>query len=80
MHPNHKLLFDATAYLQPTSVHEVGCGGGDHVANISRLFPEYTVSGGDRGLTQLKMAAVRHPELKAIRPSGHNNALLFSLA
>ena len=64
MHPNHKLLLDAAAYLQPTSVHEVGCGGGDHVANISRLFPEYAVSGGDRGLTQLKMAAVRHPELK----------------
>ena len=64
MHPNHKLLFDAAAYLQPTSVHEVGCGGGDHVANISRLFPEYAVSGGDRGLTQLQLAAVRHPELK----------------
>ena len=64
MHPNHQLLLDAIAYLHPTSVHEVGCGGGDHVANISCLFPECAVSGGDRGLTQLEMAADRHPEIK----------------
>ena len=64
MHPNHKLILDAIAYLQPTSVHEIGCGGGDHVANINRLFPECAVSGGDRGLTQLEMAADRHPELQ----------------
>ena len=64
LHPNHQLLLDATAFLKPTSVHEVGCGGGDHVANINRLFPECTVSGGDRALTQLEMAINRHPELK----------------
>ena len=64
MHPQHQLLLDATAYLQPTSVHEIGCGGGDHIANINRLFPECAVSGGDRGLTQLEMAAERHPELQ----------------
>ena len=65
MHPNHQLLLDAIAYLRPTSVHEVGCGGGDHVANITRLFPECAVSGGDRGLTQLEMAADRHPEIQS---------------
>ena len=65
MHPNHQLLLDAIAYLQPTSVHEVGCGGGDHVANITCLFPECAVSGGDRGLTQLEMAADRHPEIQS---------------
>lgn len=64
MHPNHQLLLDAIAYLQPSSVHEVGCGGGDHVANINRLFPECAVSGGDRGITQLEMAVDRHPELQ----------------
>ncbi len=64
MHPNHQLLLDAVAYLQPTTVHEVGCGGGDHVANITRLFPECAVSGGDRGLTQLEMAINRHPEIQ----------------
>ena len=64
MHPNHQLLLDAVAYLQPTTVHEVGCGGGDHVANITRLFPECYVSGGDRGLTQLEMAINRHPEIQ----------------
>ncbi|MGJ5621293.1 class I SAM-dependent methyltransferase [Sulfitobacter sp. MF3-043] len=63
MHPNHKLLLEAVAYLRPVSVHEVGCGGGDHVANIARLFPECTVSGGDRGVSQLQMATSRHPEL-----------------
>ena len=64
MHPNHRLLLDAIAYLQPASVHEVGCGGGDHVANINRLFPECAVSAGDRSLNQLEMAADRHPELQ----------------
>ena len=64
MHPNHQLLLDAVAYLRPASVHEVGCGGGDHVANLTRLFPECAVSGGDRGLTQLEMATLRHPELQ----------------
>lgn len=64
MHPNHQLLLDALAYLQPKSVHEVGCGGGDHVSNIMRLFPDCAVSGGDRGIAQLEMAANRHPEIQ----------------
>lgn len=65
MHPNHHLLLDAVAYLQPNSVHEVGCGGGDHVSNITRLFPDCAASGGDRGLNQLEMAANRHPEIRS---------------
>ena len=50
--------------MQPGSVHEVGCGGGDHIANAMTLFPDVEVTGGDRGDTQLQLALERHPELK----------------
>lgn len=80
MHPKHHLLLDAVAYLQPSSVHEVSCGGGDHMSNITRLFPDCAASGRDRGLNQLEMAANRHPEnTQQARPAGHNNAILGSL-
>ncbi|NOR32067.1 MAG: hypothetical protein GQ539_13355 [Sulfitobacter sp.] len=63
IHPNPLLIFETIGKLQPKSVHEVGCGGGDHVANGKKLFPAIRFSGGDRGQTQLDMAAQRHPEL-----------------
>ncbi|MEP3918849.1 hypothetical protein [Ascidiaceihabitans sp.] len=63
MHPNHLLILEAIGQLQPKSVHEVGCGGGDHVANGQTLFPQIAFTGGDRGQTQLDMAMSRHPEL-----------------
>lgn len=63
LHPNHQLILDAIAKLAPNSVHEVGCGGGDHVANATRVFPEVSVSGGDRSVQQLQFALKRHPEL-----------------
>lgn len=63
MHPNHLLLLEAIGQLQPKSVHEVGCGGGDHVANGKTLFPDIKFSGGDRGQTQLDLAKKRHPHL-----------------
>ena len=64
IHPNQLLILEAIGQLAPASVHEVGCGGGDHVANAAALFPEITVTGGDRGQTQLDLALDRHPELK----------------
>ena len=63
LHPNHHLILEAIGQLQATSVHEVGCGGGDHVANAKALFPQVEVTGSDRGATQLAMALERHPEL-----------------
>lgn len=62
-HPNHQLILDAIVQLAPGSVHEVGCGGGDHVGNIKALFPDIVVTGGDRSSSQLRFALTRHPEL-----------------
>ena len=64
IHPNHLLILEVIGQLQVASVHEVGCGGGDHVANASTLYPDVQVTGGDRGATQLDLALQRHPWLK----------------
>lgn len=64
IHPNHKLIFEMIGQLAVASAHEVGCGGGDHVANAAALYPEVEVTGGDRGATQLDLALQRHPGLK----------------
>ncbi|MFD2857082.1 hypothetical protein ACFSZS_23290 [Seohaeicola zhoushanensis] len=63
IHPNQQLILEVIGRLGPASVHEVGCGGGDHIANVARLYPQVRVSGGDRGDTQLELARERHPEL-----------------
>lgn len=64
IHPNQALILEAIGRLNPGSVHEVGCGGGDHVANALTLFAQVDVTGGDRGQTQLDLALSRHPQLK----------------
>lgn len=63
LHPNHTAILEAIGRLQPASVLEVGCGGGDHVANAAMVFPDIAVSGTDRGATQLELARKRHPHL-----------------
>jgi len=64
LHPNHALILEAIGRLGPQSVHEIGCGGGDHLANVRELFPDIKVTGGDRGASQLDLALRRHPDLK----------------
>lgn len=63
LHENALLIFEAIGQLQPDSVHEVGCGGGDHLGNGARLYPGIRFSGGDRSDTQLALLKQRHPEL-----------------
>lgn len=63
IHPNQQLILEMIGRLAPASVHEVGCGGGDHVANAAMLFPQVEVTGGDRGASQLDLALRRHPQL-----------------
>lgn len=65
LHPNALTIFEAIGQLQPTSVHEVGCGGGDHLGNGSRLFPDIRFSGSDRSEGQLALLRRRHPNLGA---------------
>jgi len=64
VHPNQLLILEAIGQLAPASVHEAGCGGGDHVAAVKALYPDISVTGGDRGRTQLELAVQRHPELR----------------
>lgn len=63
LHPNVQLILETIGRLRPASVHEVGCGGGDHIAHAGLLFPDIHVTGGDRGATQLDLAVARHPQL-----------------
>ena len=64
LHPNHALILEVNGQLSPASVREVGCGGGDHVADALELFPDIRITGGDRGARQLDFALSRHPALK----------------
>ncbi len=61
--PNQRLVMELIGQLSPASVHEVGCGGGDHLATVAALYPSIEVTGGDRGATQLELALERHPQL-----------------
>jgi hypothetical protein len=63
IHPNQHLILETIGQLAPASVHEVGCGGGDHLATTAALFPDISVTGGDRGASQLELALNRHPGL-----------------
>jgi SAM-dependent methyltransferase len=63
LHENALAIFELIGQLQPTSVHEAGCGGGDHLGNGAALFPDIKFSGGDRSETQLALLKQRHPQL-----------------
>lgn len=63
LHPNHSAILEAIGQLRPKTVHEIGCGGGDHVANANLVFPDIQTSGSDRGASQIELACQRHPEL-----------------
>ncbi|MEJ6710056.1 MAG: class I SAM-dependent methyltransferase [Amylibacter sp.] len=63
LHENALAIFELIGQLKPASVHEAGCGGGDHLGNGSALFPEIVFSGGDRSEGQLALLKQRHPQL-----------------
>lgn len=63
LHENALALLELIGQLQPNSVHEAGCGGGDHLGNGSKLYPDIQFSGGDRSAGQLALLKKRHPHL-----------------
>ena len=64
LHQNHQALYEIIYDLNPDSLLEVGCGGGDHLANISQLMPKITLYGSDLSDKQLGFLYKRHPSLK----------------
>ena len=63
LHPSHELLYEIIGLIKPLSVLEVGCGGGDHLANIHELCPRIKLYGMDRSHKQLSTMLERHPKL-----------------
>jgi SAM-dependent methyltransferase len=65
LHPNHRLLYETILQLRPESVVELGCGAGDHLANIATLAPKIELHGLDRSAGQLALLGERSPGLMA---------------
>ena len=64
MNENHKLLYQIIYDLNPSSICEVGCGGGDHMYNLLKIMPDTNIKGCDLLPKQLEFLEERNPELK----------------
>jgi len=64
LNDNHRALYEAVYALKPSSVLEIGCGCGDHLANLKKILPQTRLSGSDLSQKQLDFLFSRHPELK----------------
>jgi hypothetical protein len=63
LHPNCACLYETIGALAPSSVIEIGCGGGDHLHNLGVIHPTITRRGFDRSPGQLALLRERSPHL-----------------
>ena len=66
LHPNHQLLYETIIQLHPVCIMEIGCGGGDHLHNISLLAPRIRQFGIDISQQQVDLLHQRHPDLNSL--------------
>ena len=66
LHPNHKLLYETIIQLHPVCIMEIGCGGGDHLHNLSLLAPQIRKFGIDISQQQVDLLHKRHPDLNSL--------------
>jgi SAM-dependent methyltransferase len=66
LHPNYQLLYETILQLNPGSVLELGCGGGDHLHNIGFLLENTKLYGMDISNGQLAFLRERHPNSDAV--------------
>jgi trans-aconitate methyltransferase len=62
--PTHHTLYEAISQFKFSSLLEVGCGGGGHLSNLSKIFPTSNFKGVDVSKEQIAFAVNRHPQLK----------------
>ena len=65
LHPNHRLLYETILQLNPQSIIEIGCGGGDHLNNLSILSSSIDMYGLDLSKDQVAYLCERNPNLRA---------------
>ncbi len=64
LNKNAELLYQVIYDLNPESIFEVGCGGGDHMYNLQKIMPNADIKGSDLLQKQLDFLNQRSPELK----------------
>jgi len=57
----HQLLYETILKLNPKSILEIGCGAGDHLANMQMCIPTLECHGIELLESQLNLLNIRHP-------------------